>query len=57
MAKKGKAGDGHRNGQFAISTQFKNSVMDLYVKGDTDTGRIMEVKTRGGKFTGVQKER
>lgn len=57
MAKNGKTGDGHRNGQVTNRSQMKNPVNNLYVKRDTNTGRFMDVKTSGGKFKGVRKEK
>lgn len=56
MAKNGKTGDGHRNGAVKNRTQFQNPKTGLYSKRDSDTGRIMDNKTSGGKFKGVRKE-
>lgn len=56
MAKNGKTGDGHRNGQVDNRSQFQNPKTGLFVKRDTETGRIMDNKTSGGKFKGVRKE-
>ncbi len=56
MAKNGKVGDGHRNGQVKNRTQVLNPKTDLMVKRDTTTGQFMDVKTTGGKFKGVKKE-
>jgi hypothetical protein len=44
MAKNGKVGDGHRNGQIDKRSQALNPKIDQYVK------------TSGGKFKGVRKE-
>ena len=57
MAKNGKAGDGHRKGQVDKRSQVLNPKTDLYVKRDTETGKFMDVKTSGGKFKGVRKEK
>ncbi len=56
MAKNGKVGDGHRNGQVDKRSQVLNPKTDLYVKRNTDNGQFMDVKTSGGKFKGVRKE-
>lgn len=56
MAKNGKVGDGHRNGQIDKRSQVLNPKTDLYVKRNTDNGQFMDVKTSGGKFKGVRKE-
>lgn len=56
MAKNGKPGDNHRNGQVDKRSQFQNPKTGLFVKRDTETGRIMDNKTSGGKFKGVRKE-
>lgn len=36
---------------------FKNPANGLYVKRDVETGRFMDVKTSGGKFKGVCREK
>ncbi|HEU5051553.1 MAG: hypothetical protein ACTHK8_18790 [Ginsengibacter sp.] len=57
MAKNGKPGDGHRNGAVDQRSQVLNPKTNLYAKRDTETGRFMDVKTSGGKFKGVRKEK
>lgn len=57
MAKNGKSGDGHRVGAVKNRTQFENPKTGLMQKRDSDTGQIMDVKTSGGKFKGVTKEK
>ncbi|MBK8642314.1 MAG: hypothetical protein IPN15_08915 [Saprospiraceae bacterium] len=57
MAKNGKSGDGHRNGSVKDRTQVENPKTGLYVKRDTETGQFIDVKTTGGKFKGVRKEK
>jgi hypothetical protein len=57
MAKNGKVGDGRRNGQVDKRSQVLNPKTDLYVKRDTETGKFLDVKTSGGKFKGVRKEK
>ena len=56
MAKNGKVGDGHRNGAVRKRTQVYNPKTDLYVKRGPD-GKFMDVKTTGGPFKGVRKEK
>lgn len=56
MAKNGKVGDGHRDGAVRKRTQVYNSKTDLYVKRGPD-GKFMDVKTTGGPFKGVRKEK
>lgn len=55
MATNGKPGDGQRHGAVRERAQFQNPVTGLWVKIDTDTGRIMDNKTSGGPFKGVRK--
>ncbi len=57
MAKNGRVGDGHRNGQVDNRSQVLNPKTSQYVKRDTNTGKFMDVKTSGGKFKGVRKEK
>lgn len=57
MAKNGRTGDGHRNGAVRNRTQFKNPHTGLMQKRDSQTGQIMDVKTSGGKFKGISKEK
>jgi hypothetical protein len=57
MATNGRRGDGHRNGAVKGRTQFKNPHTGLMQKRDAKTGQIMDVKTTGGKFKGVSKEK
>ena len=57
MAKNGKVGDGHRNGAVDKRSQVLNPKNNLFVKRDLDTGKFMDVKTTGGKFKGVRKEK
>ena len=57
MAKNGKVGDGHRNGAIDKRSQVLNPKTDLYVKRNLDYGRFMDVKTSGGKFKGVRREK
>lgn len=50
-------GDNARVGAVRGRSQTFNGKTGLYVKRDRETGRFMDVKTSGGKFKGVTKER
>jgi hypothetical protein len=50
-------GDNSRVGAVRTRSQVKNPHINLYVKRDGNTGRFMDVKTSGGKFKGVRKEK
>ncbi|MHB8995209.1 MAG: hypothetical protein ACYC63_08180 [Armatimonadota bacterium] len=56
MAKNPPAGDGHRHGAVSHRSQFQLP-NGLYAKRDAETGRIMDVKTSGGPFKGVRREK
>jgi hypothetical protein len=55
MAKTG-ATDSKRDGAVKKRSQVQNPTTGLWAKRDADTGRIMDVKTTGGKFRGVSRE-
>jgi hypothetical protein len=57
MAKNKPVGDNARKGAVKQRSQVLNSKTNLYVKRDTETGKFMDVKTSGGKFKGVRKEK
>lgn len=57
MAKNGKTGDGHRNGQVTGRSQIYNPQTKTFVKRDTSTGKFMDQKADGSPFKGVRKER
>lgn len=57
MAKNAPKGDGHRVGMVRERSQVKNPRTKMYVKRDTTTGKFMDVKTSGGTFKGVRKEK
>jgi hypothetical protein len=57
MAKNGKVGDGHRNGQVKDRSQTYNPKTEKFVKRDTETGRFMDMKSDNGPFKGVRKEK
>lgn len=57
MAKNPPTGDNTRKGAVRKRSQILNPKTNLYVKRDTETGRFMDVKTTGGKFKGVRKEK
>ena len=50
-------GDNARVGAVRGRSQTYNGKIGLYVKRDRETGRFLDVKTSGGKFKGVTKER
>jgi hypothetical protein len=56
MAKNGKVGDGHRNGQVSNRSQTYNSKNDSWIKRDTETGQFTNVKSDHKPFKGVRKE-
>jgi hypothetical protein len=57
MATNPPKGDGHRNGAVKGRTQSLNPNTGLYTKRNTENGQFMDVKTSGGKFKGVTKEK
>lgn len=57
MATNSPSGDGHRNGAVKGRSQVQNPKTGLYTKRNTENGRFMDVKTTGGKFKGVRKEK
>ncbi|MFS4493903.1 hypothetical protein [Kriegella sp. EG-1] len=57
MAKNKPTGDNARKGAVKNRSQVLNPKTNLFVKRDSDTGRFMDVKTSGGKFKGVRKEK
>ncbi|WP_334160368.1 hypothetical protein [Muricomes intestini] len=46
-----------RKGAVKGRSQSLNSKTGLWTKRDTKTGKFMDVKTSGGKFKGVSKEK
>ncbi len=57
MAGNGKSGDNRRHGAVKGRSQVLNPKTKQHVKRDTSTGKFMDVKTSGGKFKGVRKEK
>ena len=57
MAQNKPTGDNARKGAVKQRSQMLNPKTKLYVKRDTQTGKFMDVKTTGGKFKGVRKEK
>ena len=57
MATNPPSGDGHRNGAVKGRSQVQNPKTGLDTKRNTENGRFMDVKTTGGKFKGVRKEK
>ena len=57
MAKNAPTGDGRRIGAVRERSQVVTPKTGLYTKRDANTGRFMDVKTTGGPFKGVRKEK
>jgi len=57
MATNKPVGDNARKGAVKQRSQVLNPKTNLYVKRDAETGKFMDVKTSGGKFKGVRKEK
>lgn len=57
MATNPPKGDNHRHGAVKDRTQVENPKTGLWVKREAETGRFMDVKTSGGKFKGVRREK
>jgi hypothetical protein len=49
--------DGARKGAVRQRTQFFNERTGLYIKRNSSNGQFMDVKTSGGKFKGVRREK
>lgn len=49
--------DNSRKGAVKDRSQVQNPKTGLWTKRDTETGKFMDVKTSGGKFKGVRKEK
>lgn len=56
MAKNGARGKG-RVGAVKGRSQTRNSKTGSWTKRNASTGRFMDVKTTGGQFKGVRRER
>lgn len=57
MATNKPIGDNSRVGAVKDRSQVLNPKNGLYVKRNTENGQFMDVKTTGGKFKGVRKEK
>lgn len=57
MAVNRPTGDNRRIGAVKNRVQVYNPRTKLWVKINTNTNRIIDVKTTGGKFKGVRKKR
>ena len=57
MATNKPVGDNARKGAVKQRSQVLNTKTNLFVKRDTETGKFIDVKTTGGKFKGVRKEK
>lgn len=55
MARNGKTGDGHRNGQVKGRFQSFNPKTENWTKQNSETGKFMDVKQDGTPFKGVRK--
>lgn len=50
-------GDNARIGAVRQRSQFLNERTGLYIKRNSINGQFMDVKTSGGKFKGIRKEK
>jgi hypothetical protein len=57
MATNKPIGDNARKGAVRKRSQVQNPKTGQWVKRDADSGRFLDVKTSGGKFKGVRKEK
>jgi len=57
MATNKPTGDNARTGAVRKRTQSENPKTGLMTKRDKETGEYIDVKTTGGKFKGVRKEK
>ena len=57
MAKNAPKGDNRRMGAVRQRTQFWNPHIERWVKRDSETGRIMDLKHDENAFKGVRRER
>jgi len=57
MATNKPTGDNARKGAVKQRSQVLNPKTNLYVKRNSENGQFMDVKTTGGKFKGVRKEK
>ena len=57
MASNKPTGDNARKGAVRKRTQVENSKTGLQTKRDKTSGEFMDVKSTGGKFKGVRKEK
>ena len=57
MASNKPVGDNSRKGAVKKRSQLENPLTGTMTKRDKKTGEFMDVKTTGGKFKGVRKEK
>lgn len=57
MASNKPIGDHSRKGAVKSRSQLLHSNDKLFIKRNTKTGQFMDVKTTGGKFKGVRREK
>jgi hypothetical protein len=56
MAKNGKTGDGHRDGQVTGRSQIHNPKNDRWFKRNAENGQFMDQKADNKPFKGIRKE-
>ena len=57
MASNKPVGDNSRKGAVKKRSQSENTKTFLMTKRDRESGEFMDIKTTGGKFKGVRKEK
>ena len=57
MASNKPTGDNARKGAVRKRSQVENSKTGLMTKRDKNSGEFMDIKSSGGKFKGVRKEK
>lgn len=50
-------GRGFRRGAVRTRSQVRNPLTQLWAKRDDSSGRFVDVKTGGGRFKGVRREK
>lgn len=56
MAKSAKVNNGRRSGKIGAATQIYNPATGNYIKRDSKSGKLTEVKSDGTAFKGLTKE-
>lgn len=57
MAGNGRSGDNRGHGYVGERTKSQNPKTGLWTKRDTQTGKFIDVKTSGGRFKGIRREK